>query len=236
MEGTKSVCVILPSLPPHPIHPGVRPSVRPPITTCPAFARFSPSPPQADSPAFKPTCLRRGGASSVPCLRGAPRWSPARFLSSAPSCLSSQRKWLMASGNEQYAWHTRLLLPRQGASRSIRGHLAFPSRGVAGDRGRNARWTLGPGCLRPPPRQPRGGTRKSVRDRRGSPKFPSLGLGSALPRRRDEAPLSLCSPPVRRGVTSPPHGLGRRPLLLRPSTRAAANSDNFLILTNCLFI
>lgn len=124
----------------------------------------------------------------------------------------------------------------------VRGHrgpsgaiLLFPAEEWREDRGRNARWTLGPGCLRPPPRQPRGGTRKSVRDRRGSPKFPSLGLGSALPRRRDEAPLSLCSPPVRRGVTSPPHGLGRRPLLLRPSTRAAANSNNFLILTNYLF-
>lgn len=196
MEGTKSVCVILPSLPPHPIHPGVRPSVRPPITTCPAFARFSPSPPQADSPAFKPTCLRRGGASSVPCLRGAPRWSPARFLSSAPSCLSSQRKWLMASGNEQYAWHTRLLLPRQGASRSIRGHLAFPSRGVAG--GPRTERTLDSGSGMPPA-TPTAASRWNSEECQGQARFPEVpeprpGLRTAPTKGRGPS-KSLFHPP-----------------------------------------
>lgn len=200
MEGTKSVCVILPSLPPHPIHPGVRPSVRPPITTCPAFARFSPSPPQVDSPAFKPTCLRRGGASSVPCLRGAPRWSPARFLSSAPSCLSSQRKWLMASGNEQYAWHTRLLLPRQGASRSIRGHLAFPSRGVAG--GPRTERTLDSGSGMPPA-TPTAASRWNSEECQGQARFPEVpeprpGLRTAPTKGRGPS-KSLFPPRATRG-------------------------------------
>lgn len=77
-----------------------------PIGPSHAVTHRSPSPSQAGSPAFRSTCLLRGGASSalpdaaVLRLRGTPRRSPARCPTSALSRPSSQRKWLMAAGTK----------------------------------------------------------------------------------------------------------------------------------------